>query len=102
MPGQQLSVSIGEGFGDGVRGLLEIESDVAVSVTARQTTVNLRGEAIGVELPALTTGANFAYVVNDAGFATELRLANTSTAAATGLIELRLPDGALARDALLR
>jgi len=102
MPGQQLSVSIGERFGDGVRGILEIESDVVVSVTARQTTVNLRGETIGVVLPALTNGTSFAYVVNGAGLATELRLANTSAVEATGVIELRLPDGALARDALLR
>lgn len=102
MPGQQLSVSIGERFGDFVRGILEVESDVAVSVAARQTTVNLRGERIGVALPALTSGASFAYVPNGAGLSTELRLANVSAAEASGVIELRLSDGALARDALLR
>ena len=34
------------------------------------------------------------------GLAAELRLANVSVAETTGVIELRLPDGALARDAL--
>ena len=63
--------------------------------------MNLRGEIIGVALPALTTGASFAYVVNGAGLATELRLANGSSVEAAGLNELRLPNGALARDALL-
>ena len=102
MAGQQLRLELGGHFQQGVRGILEVESDVEVSVTARQTTVNLRGETVELELPALATGGSFAYVPNGAGLATELRLANMSAAEATGVIELRLSDGTLARDALLR
>ncbi len=64
--------------------------------------MNLRGELIEVELPALGVGRRFPYVPNGKGLSTELRLANPSTTDATGLIELRLANGEPAREAILR
>jgi len=75
-PGQQRSISVRDIFGASARGILSVESDTPVSVTARQRTMNLRGELIEVELRALGTGRRFAYVPNGKGLSTEIRLAN--------------------------
>ena len=101
-PGQQRAIVVSDLFGASVRGILSVESDAPLSVTARQRTVNLRGELIEVELPALGAGRNFPYVPNGKGVSTELRLANPSTTDATGLIELRLANGEPAQEAILR
>ena len=89
-------------FGASARGILSVESDAPVSVTARQRTVNLRGELIEVELPALGAGRRFPYVPNGKGLSTELRLVNPLPTDATGFIELRLANGEPAQEAILR
>lgn len=73
--------------GASARGILSVESDAPVSVTARQRTVNLRGELIEAELPARGAGPRFPYVPNGKGLSTELRLVNPSPTDATGFIE---------------
>ena len=58
-PGQQRAIALRDLFGASARGILSVESDAPLSVTARQRTVNLRGELIEVELPALGAGRRF-------------------------------------------
>ena len=101
-PGQQRRMSVRDLFGASARGILSVESDAPISVTARQRTVNLRGELIEVELPALGSGRRFPYIPNGKGLSTELRLANPSVAEATGFIELWLANGEPALEAILR
>jgi hypothetical protein len=101
-PGQQRRISVHDLFGASARGIVSLDSDAPVSVTARQRTVNLRGELIEVELPALGGGGRIPYVPNGKGLSTELRLANPSATDATGFIELWLATGEPALEAILR
>ena len=101
-PGQQRAIALRDLFGASARGILSVESDAPLSVTARQRTVNLRGELIEVELPALGAGRRFPYVPNGKGLSTELRLVNPSSTDTTGFIELRLANGEPAQEAILR
>ena len=100
-PVKQRAIAVRDLFA-AARGIVSDESDAPVSVTARQRTVNLRGELIEVELQALGAGRRFPYIPNGKGLSTELRLANPSTTDATGLIELRLANGEPAREAISR
>jgi len=101
-PGEQAYLSLRDQFGDDAYGIVELESDVAVTVTARQIVSNIRAEIIETELPALVSGMYFPYVSNGQGMSTEFRFANLSSNRAEGELEFVLPDGEPASDTILR
>ena len=101
-PGQQDTLSVRTAFGAGVRGVVQISSNQAVTVTARQSVTNIRGETIESELPPLSPGSLFPYVPNGGGLSTEFRLANLSAERVQGQIEFLLPSGEPAARTILR
>ncbi len=101
---QQLTVRLTDLFGDRAQGVVRLESDVPVGVSARQITTNFRAESIAVELPQVEprAGTQFGYVANGGGVSTEFRLVNLSLAPVGGTLEFRTPSGQLARETILR
>ena len=101
--GQQLVLHVGELFGGGVRGVVSVEAELPVGISARQVTTNLRAEEIAVALPPLEAGpVDIAYVPNGDGLSTELRLANLAATETQGVVEFRTPTGDRAADTVLR
>ena len=101
-PGQQETLSVRTAFGAAARGVVQLSSSLAVTVTARQRVTNIRGEAIESELPPLSPGSLFPYVPNGGGLSTEFRLANVSTERVQGQLEFLLPTGMPATGTILR
>ena len=101
-PGEQRTVSAQEVFDDGARGVLELRSNAAVTVTVRQHVTNIRGEVIESELPPLSSGAVFPYVPNGGGLSTEFRLANVSGDRAEGELAFLRPSGEPADATIIR
>ncbi len=102
--GRQLTITLSELFGERASGIVRIESDEPVGVTARQLTTNFRAETIAVELPDLETvsGRLFSWVPNGAGLSTEVRLAHLGPGTMEGHLEFRTADGTLDRETILR
>ena len=102
-PAQQIVVSMKDDAGMMYgRGLVTLNSDQPVVMTAHQKTLNLRGELIDTELPELASSASIPYVVNGGGLSTEIRIGNLSTREAIGEMEFNLPDGGPAKQTILR
>lgn len=100
--GEQRIVSALAAFGAGARGVMELRSDVPVSITVRQQVTNIRGEAVETELPPLSPGSVFPYVPNGGGLSTEFRLANPSTERAEGQLAFLMPSGEPADSTIIR
>ena len=101
-PGEQRTVSAHEVFGAGARGAVELRSNMAVTVTARQQVTNIRGEVVESELPPLSSGAVFPFVPNGGGLSTEFRLANASGDRAEGRLAFLRPSGEPAEATIIR
>ena len=101
-PGEQRTVSAHGVFGAGARGVIELRSNVAVTVTVRQHVTNIRGEVVVSGLPPLSSGTVFPYVPNGGGLSTEFRLANVSGERAQGQLAFLRPSGEPADATIIR
>lgn len=100
--GGQMDVGLRAQFGDDAHGVVEVASDLPVTVTARQVVSNMDTQIIETELPALRPGSYFPLVSNGQGIATEFRFANLSSERAEGKLEFVSPDGQPADGTILR
>lgn len=100
--GNQAVRSLRELFGEEAHGILELESDAAMTIAARQIVANIRTEIIETELPPLAFGSHFPFVGNGQGISTEFRFANVSSRPAEGELEFISPDGEPAKNTILR
>ena len=101
-PGEQTVLGVRALAGDGANGVFSVTGADSLVVAARQETTNIRAEQIDVELPPLGDAPFAPYVSNGAGIATEIRLANTSSEPAAGMLQFREPDGTPASGTILR
>ena len=101
-PGEQRTASARAAFGPGARGVMELRSDVPVSIVVRQQVTNISGEAVETELPPLSPGSVFPYVPNGGGLSTEFRLANASAERAEGQLAFLMPSGEPAVSTIIR
>ena len=101
-PGTQTVLSIRELAGAAAHGVVTVNSETAIVVAARQTTLNIRAESIETELPAVAANAFIPYVPNGGGLSTEFRLSNLSENTADGALEFLLPSGDPASGTILR
>ncbi|WP_428098300.1 hypothetical protein [Candidatus Rariloculus sp.] len=101
-PGEQTVLSVRALAGAGANGVFSVTGDDTLVVAARQETTNIRAEQVDVELPPLSNGAFAPYVVNGAGIATEIRLANGSSERIAGTLTFLQPDGEPATGTILR
>ncbi|MCZ6772371.1 MAG: hypothetical protein O7G83_10395, partial [Proteobacteria bacterium] len=101
-PGAQTVLSIKDLAGANARGIVVVNSESAIAVAARQTTLNIRSESIETELPAIAAHEFFPYVPNGGGLSTEFRLGNLSDNRADGALEFLLPSGEPATGTILR
>ena len=100
--GERKTLGVRAEFGAAARGVLELSSRLAVTVTARQRVTNIHGETIESELPPLAPATVFPYVPNGGGWSTEFRFANLSSEPMEGELEFLLPTGEPASGTLLR
>jgi hypothetical protein len=101
-PGETAELSAAQEFGAEVSGVVELESDVEITVTARQSVTNISGDLIESELPPLVAAPYFPYVHNGQGISTEFRLANPSARRMEGQLEFARPGGEPADATILR
>jgi len=101
-PGEQVIVSVLAELGENVHGIIELSSNLGVTVTVRRSVTNIRAELIESELPALAVESIFPYVPNGGGLSTEFRFANRSAESIDGYLEFILPDGGPANGTILR
>ena len=101
-PGAQVVVSLRDEFGADAHGVVELESDLELTVSARQTVTNLRAEVVEAELPALSGGTFFPFVPNGQGLSTEFRFANLSDDRIDGTLVFMQSNGEPAAGTILR
>jgi hypothetical protein len=94
---QQRDFSLVQLFNIGqFKGTIHIFSDAPVSIHAEQKTINIRGEAISMQMPVFGPGAVrqvVPHLVDGRGYSTELVLVNTGNAPAAGQLSILTPNG---------
>ncbi len=101
-PGEQAELSVAREFGVGASGVVELDSDIEITVTARQSVTNISGDLVESELPPLTSASYFPYVHNGQGVSTEFRLVNLSAERVDGQLVFARPNGESANETILR